>query len=184
MLAVGENVFPDVDGALSAWQMSIRKPKPGDLIGWLTELWIVTKHETLTNQDFLAKSKLYARQLQNFPADIVKAAIDDWPNQDGGQWFPDLSTLKKSIVAESAKRENLGKALKGFKDPENLKRRIRMMKFDYESAKDRGWSPKGEDVPDFVRGLQGSSLMKILPKYKTFIEDRIRSLKKLIPADP
>ena len=170
---------PNADHALATWQMSMRLCSPEEAKLWFTALWMETRHETLGDSDLAGKRSLYVRRLKDYPADLVKFVLEDWPTRKGGEWFPSVKELLDALKAETGRRENIGKALKEWGKPAQIAKRIRMIRFDLARA-DIGHTPKGGDVPDYMRGLQGKALADAMPRYRADMEDRIRKLEALL----
>lgn len=92
-----------------------RSPTADEIDAWLLALWLATKHEKKDEQTMSATLDIYARQLRDFPADIVATVLLDWPKhprpRDAHHWFPAAGELADACRALAQPREELRHAL-------------------------------------------------------------------------
>lgn len=65
-------------------------------LGLLSQLYLKTVRAGTTDEDFRARISIYARELERYPADIAKDAINGWR----GQFFPTWGELALLIEAD------------------------------------------------------------------------------------
>lgn len=84
-------------------------------LGLLSQLYLKTVRAGTTDEDFRARIAIYARELERYPADIAKDAINGWR----GQFFPTWGELAMSIEADRriAQRRRVVDALEEFLVP-------------------------------------------------------------------
>ena len=63
----------------------------------LSQLYLKTVRAGSTDEDFKARMKIYARELERYPADIARDAIQGWR----GQFFPTWGELAAVIEADN-----------------------------------------------------------------------------------
>lgn len=78
----------------------------------LSQLYLKTVRAGSTDEDFKARMKIYARELERYPADIARDAIQGWR----GQFFPTWGELAAVIEADNrlGRRKNVILALEEF----------------------------------------------------------------------
>jgi len=87
----------DVDMAMVDKTLDgLTAPAPlSSIIEWLTMCAVLTaspKDDDMTSE---LKLKMFASKLQDYPGDVVKHALDAWP--DTHKWFPTWSELRKEV---------------------------------------------------------------------------------------
>jgi len=65
-----------------------------------------------------ATIKLYARDLSEYPADIVRGVLDDWGRRE--KWFPAWAELAARLDEKTAKRRRIAEAVKNPIKPEDV----------------------------------------------------------------
>lgn len=99
----------DLDGALTTVKRA-KSPAPVNaMIGWLAELSVLVAYRAQTEFNGELTLKVYARNLSDYPADVVRDALNDWPSKS--KWWPTWHELKELLDAKAQRRRILEREL-------------------------------------------------------------------------
>jgi hypothetical protein len=59
-----------------------------------------------------AEAVIWGERLRQFPADIVLTTLRNWPERDGGQWWPTWHDVHKVIEAQASGRRLLAESIR------------------------------------------------------------------------
>ena len=100
----------DVERALALVDLACEPATVGQVERWLAELALVTKARADHGDDAAARLAIIARDLREFPADVVRAAIKR--RAQGYQFFPSLSELLMTCRLLGSRRLALREGLR------------------------------------------------------------------------
>lgn len=103
--------------AISTAEKSLMPASASECIGLLGELKLLTVPRTEATENLEAQLMLYAKKLQDYPADVVRRVLTTQPNIS--KWWPAWSELKERLDLLSFRRRRLLEALKSGKSSQN-----------------------------------------------------------------
>jgi hypothetical protein len=99
----------DLAGAIETVKLA-RSPAPEKaVIGWLAELSVQVAYRAQTEFNGELTLKVYARNLADYPADVVRDALREWPGQS--KWWPTWHELKERLDLKAQRRRMLEREL-------------------------------------------------------------------------
>ena len=178
-MAIGSDICPDAAPALVVWQRSMSTCDHPTALKAFSTLCAITTRRQVSAEELTIQNRIYVSKFMQYPETLVREVVHAWPDRKGGEWFPSLKELTDALKSKLKFRNALGGALKAWGTPSDIERRIKLIRFDVSRA-DMGHTPKGGDVPDYMRGLQGSELADAMPRYKADMDARIKQLEALL----
>jgi hypothetical protein len=94
---------------------SLTPMTPSECLGLLGEMKLSTICRPEQGHDLEAQLALYARKLQEYPADVVRKVLTTQPNQS--KWWPAWAELKERLDVFSERRRKLQRAMMTWKSP-------------------------------------------------------------------
>lgn len=107
----------NADGAkaLAAIEASLTPADEKRLTGWLAEMSVQCAFRQQTDFTSELTLRVYARNLSEYPADVVRRVLRDWPSES--KWWPTWHELRERLEALSKPRRMmktlLSRALEG-----------------------------------------------------------------------
>lgn len=99
----------DIKGALKTVKLAKSPAAMNAMIGWLAELSVQVAYRAQTEFNGELTLKVYARNLGEYPADVVRDVLRAWPAES--KWWPTWHELKERLDAKAQRRRMLEREL-------------------------------------------------------------------------
>lgn len=86
-----------IPAAITTIQSAMKPADTERITGWLAEMSVKCAFKQQTDFTGELTLRVYARDLQEYPADVVRQVLRDWPN--GSKWWPTWSELREKLEA-------------------------------------------------------------------------------------
>ena len=95
----------DLEGALDTVRLARTPAEIDQMVGWLAELSVQVATRAQTDFNGELTLKVYARNLAEYPADVVRDVVNEWPSRS--KWWPTWHELKERLDAKCQRRRVL-----------------------------------------------------------------------------
>lgn len=106
---ITEDDGADLEMALEVVRMAHTPAPEAKVYGWLAELSVQVAYRAQTEFNGELTLKVYARNLAEYPADIVRDTLRDWPKQS--KWWPTWHELVDTLNRKQQRRRALEREL-------------------------------------------------------------------------
>jgi len=102
---IAEQDGADLEGALDTVKLAQTPAPEKALIGWLAELSVQVAYRAQTEFNGELTLRVYARNLADYPADVVRDTLREWPGVS--KWWPTWHELKERLDRKRQRRRRL-----------------------------------------------------------------------------
>lgn len=106
---IAEQNGADLDAALAVVRKAMTPAPQNSLVGWLAELSVQVAYRAQTEFNGELTLKVYARNLADYPADVVRDTLREWPSRS--KWWPTWHELKERLDLKVQRRRTLEREL-------------------------------------------------------------------------
>lgn len=106
---IAEQDGADLEGALATVKLAKTPAERNQMIGWLAELSVQVAYRAQTEFNGELTLRVYAQNLSEFPADVVRDVLREWPSRS--KWWPTWHELKECLDAKVQRRRVLEREL-------------------------------------------------------------------------